>query len=293
MFELHGPRTRAVYLSHLRSAARELACSDADLVAALQLGPESGRDTLVQWVTATQDAGLSPATVRGRIAAFRAVIAESRNPYQLPRLRVARPGRARYSLTPEDVRRLVVTARATLSSVSAARCEAAIRCMFEVGLRVGELVSILVDDVESDAVSFVQKGGERIRVTLPPTTADAVRRMRDATAIGGRTLFVTSSGRPWSARAVRSQIATVALASLGRSVPPHALRHAGVTAILRATGNARGAARWARHRDVRVTLAIYDDDVTDVAGQLAADLGAMLALPPPAAPVEPRKLPGG
>lgn len=283
MFELLRPRTRAIYLSHLRSAARELACEPADLVAALLLGRDSGTDTLIQWATATACAELSPATVRGRLAAFRAVVRESRDPYQLPQVRTPRPERRRYGLDPDDVRRMILAARARLSPRTAARAEAAIRCMFECGLRVGEVAGIRLDDVRDNGATVTRKGGERTWCSWSPTLAVAIRAMGPQLSAG--TLFVTSSGGPWAPRAIRAQVHALSLAALGRRVPPHALRHAGVTALLAATnGDVRRVARWANHRDVRVTLA-YDDDRQDVPGQLAAELGALLALAP-AAPEE-------
>ena len=298
-FPFVSPRTAAIYRTHLRSAARELGQPVAELVAELQAGSRSGAELVARWCLAETTRTLAAATVRGRLAAMRACVAAGPDPYQLPRVRVPRPARARYGVTVDDVRRLILTGRRVLGPVSAARFEAAVRLMFDLGLRVGELVALRDDAIQSDALRVTRKGGESVACTLAGPTAAALAAMRAANPlVSGRTLFVTASGAAWAVRGVRSQLATVARAALGRPIPPHALRHAGVTAALAATGgDVRAVAAWAGHRDVRVTLR-YDDERRDAPGELARELAALLAVPP-AAPQElqhgpatgPRELP--
>jgi integrase/recombinase XerC len=54
------------------------------------------------------------------------------------------------------------------------------------------------------------------------------------------------------------------------TVRPHGLRHAAITHALDvAGGDVRRVAKFSRHRDLR-TLTIYDDNRTDLAGEVAA-----------------------
>jgi len=63
------------------------------------------------------------------------------------------------------------------------------------------------------------------------------------------------------------------LAGIERKVKPHALRHQSITRVLDLTnGNVRAAMRFARHASPGITL-IYDDNRTDLAGDMAKLLG--------------------
>ena len=56
----------------------------------------------------------------------------------------------------------------------------------------------------------------------------------------------------------------------GLTVRPHGLRHAAIPEALEKTGgNVRAVQRFSRHRDLR-TLTTYDDNCTDLAGEVAA-----------------------
>ena len=279
LFPLASPRTRRVYESHLRSIARE--CGQPDAVTAvawaLRQSPNSAALFVSRWLRAVEHAGLSAATMRGRVAAMRAVA-----PGNIPRFKLPKPARARYSVSLDDVRRLCLAARSMLGAASASRFEAATLCMFVLGLRVGELVALERDALEGELLRVRRKGGEVQRVSVPAVVGQALDRYLATLRVQGRTLFVTASGAAWSSRAVRSQLAAVSARALGRSIPPHALRHAAVTAALDlADGNVRAVAAWAGHADVRTTLRHYDD-AQDVGGRVAADLAAALALPAPA-----------
>ena len=58
-------------------------------------------------------------------------------------------------------------------------------------------------------------------------------------------------------------------ATAGITVRPHELRHAGITEPLDLTnGNTRAVQRYSRHRDMRI-LNLYDDNRTDLGGDVA------------------------
>ena len=57
-------------------------------------------------------------------------------------------------------------------------------------------------------------------------------------------------------------------------VRPHGLRHAAITEALDLTnGNVRAVQRFSRHRDLRI-LNVYDDNRTDLAGEVARKVAA-------------------
>ena len=57
--------------------------------------------------------------------------------------------------------------------------------------------------------------------------------------------------------------------SVGVDVWPHGLRHTAITEALDLTeGDVRAVQRFSRHRDMRV-LTVYDDNRTDLAGEVA------------------------
>ena len=59
-------------------------------------------------------------------------------------------------------------------------------------------------------------------------------------------------------------------AEVAATVRPHGLRHTAITEALEVSGgNLREAAKFSRHQRLE-TILIYDDNRTDVAGQLAA-----------------------
>jgi integrase/recombinase XerC len=63
----------------------------------------------------------------------------------------------------------------------------------------------------------------------------------------------------------------------GLTVRPHGLRHAGITEALDLTnGNIRAVQRYSRHRDMRI-LNLYDDNRTDLGGDVAASWPQMFS----------------
>ncbi|HEX4772226.1 MAG TPA: hypothetical protein VH351_15425 [Bryobacteraceae bacterium] len=58
-------------------------------------------------------------------------------------------------------------------------------------------------------------------------------------------------------------------AGISAPVRPHGLCHTGITEALdRTNGNLRAVQRYSRHRDL-LTLALYDDNRTDLGGDVA------------------------
>jgi integrase/recombinase XerC len=235
------------------------------------------------------DRGLSPATIRRRLAALRGAVKLAR---QLGRLgwslevESPRAEALRDTTGPglEGWRQLLAAAVAGATTPKGKRDLALVRLLHDLGMRRGEAVSLdLVDlDLEGGTVSVVGKGKrEARRLTLnAPVRA----------ALAGW-LAVHPDPRPDAPVFVRLDPAAIeptrltgdnvarmvrglgGRAALPRRVRPHGLRHQSITRILELTnGDIVAAQKFARHSDPKTTMR-YDDNRKDVAGQMARMLG--------------------
>ncbi len=174
------------------------------------------------------------------------------------------------------VRRLLASL-AERDDAKAVRDRAIVRLLHDVALRRGEVVSLDLEHVDLEAeepsVSIRGKGREaRERVTLPYETARALRGWRVVRGDEPGPLFVNfdraGKGDRLTARSVH-RIVVGAGDRAGVRARPHGLRHSAITTVLDLNGgDVRAAQRFSRHLDVR-TLTAYDDNRTDLGGQMA------------------------
>ncbi len=73
----------------------------------------------------------------------------------------------------------------------------------------------------------------------------------------------------------RLLVALAKQADIEAPVRPHGIRHTGITALLDAGVGLREAQRFSRHADPR-TLMRYDDNRTDIGGELARTLSDLI-----------------
>ena len=262
-----APATRDAYAKDLRVLAAHLGVSGAREVAARLLGstPGEANGLVLGWRSAQLDAGLAPRTINRRLAAVRSLV-------KLGRLL----GMVTFTI---DVDGLPTRAYRDLASISwddyeralvgaTVRERAILRLMGDRGLRRGEVLSLdlghVGDACASVAVAGKGRGGERERLTLAGTTADALsawigeRGERPGPLFGGR----GPEGRMNGSTVYR-------LVSRIMGCRPHALRHLAVTRGLDVTnGDVRAVCRFARHSRPETTLA-YDDARTDMGGKVA------------------------
>ena len=118
------------------------------------------------------------------------------------------------------------------------RDRAIMELLYSSGLRVSELVSLRIRDVDL-AQSALRVLGKGKKERLVPVTAEAVAAARDylmkraAPKERSATLFVNLRGRPLTPRAVEYLLAGVAKAAgVFRRVTPHMLRHSFATHLL-------------------------------------------------------------
>jgi integrase/recombinase XerC len=165
----------------------------------------------------------------------------------------------------------------------AKRDRAALRLLFDLGLRRAEVVSLDVEDVDllRSTVSIIGKGHrEKTLLSLPAVTRDAMAAWLEELGSDTGPIFVHLSRSSSQAR-LRVQSLTRLVKELGKAagvpVTPHGLRHTAITRLLSLTnGDVTAVREFSRHADVR-TVMIYDDRRQNRAGALADLLAADVA----------------
>jgi integrase/recombinase XerC len=159
----------------------------------------------------------------------------------------------------------------------AVRNLALVRLLHDLGLRRGEVCSLDLDHYDQSRGQIAVKGKgklERIRLSVPGpvrTALDAWIRIR---GLDPGPLFHGlrrgSEGGRLSANGLYAIVTELGRqAGLVRRLRPHGLRHAAITAVLdRSGGNVRAAQRFSRHANLQ-TLVRYDDNRTDLGGEMA------------------------
>jgi integrase/recombinase XerC len=227
------------------------------------------------------DQQLASATINRRLAALRSLVKLARTlglvPWHLevpgvkstPHRDTRGPGRAGV--------RLLLDELAARTDAKGKRDAAAIRLLFDLALRRGELVALdLADvDLESGTLAVVGKGRtEKSKLTLPPKTAEVLAAWIAARGAEPGPLFLSFDRASKPRRRLTATGLYLVLRALGNRAGirarPHGLRHAAITEALdRTGGDLRSVARFSRHADVR-TVSIYDDARRDLAGKVAA-----------------------
>jgi integrase/recombinase XerC len=237
---------------------------------------------LREWLASLFDAGLSPVSIRRKLAAVRSLFKF----LQQEGLLVANPAaRLRTPKTPQKLPE-VMTAEKTNNMLDAVeeggeidkpskeRDLAFLELLYGCGIRVSELVGINLEDLELTEgwLRVRGKGNKERQIPVPGRAIAAVERylpVRRA-ASGERALFVNNRGARLTDRRVRALVKMYALLTTGDStVHPHSLRHAYAThlladgADLRAIQELLGHARLSTtqkytHVSLADLMAVYD-----------------------------------
>ncbi|MBL7257862.1 tyrosine-type recombinase/integrase [Paractinoplanes lichenicola] len=187
-----------------------------------------------------EDQQLAPSTVARKLSGLSSwydflvkIRAVDANPVAgADRPNVSRDHSATVGLTPEEVDALL--ARAATASK---RHHAVMTLLADLGLRVGELVSLNLDDVGWErghrTVRFVGKGNKARRRALTPAAAEALDAYLETRGADDGPLFQTSTGarldRHAIFRLIRRLAAEAGIPAADR-LSPHSLRHAFATA---------------------------------------------------------------
>jgi site-specific recombinase XerD len=210
--------------------------------------------------------GLSPATVRRRIACLRGfckwLVAERVlrvSPFRDLELRVRLPRLMPRVFSHDEMGRLLSGAAGSAScDIESHSYRVALELLYATGIRVGELVSIRRGDVDLSArvIRIRGKGNKERRVYLPTAhLANLIRRYLQAhTNAAGARLLVTRNGRPATARHIRRWLRRGARgADVQGRVTPHMLRHTTATHLLENGLNLRYVQHLLGHENIATT----------------------------------------
>jgi site-specific recombinase XerD len=165
-------------------------------------------------------------------------------------------------LTIEEVRAILNAP--DLTTRSGVRDRAMMHLCFAGGLRVSELVGVLLQNVSLQRTPSVMVRGKGRKERCLPLWKETARDLRAWLSLRGPVrvpeLFVNAAGAPMTRAGFEyvlvkhAQAAAAACPSLrGRSISPHQLRHSCAVIMLQATRDIRKVALWLGHADIRTT----------------------------------------
>jgi len=282
-----SPRTIEAYKHDLMDFARYLGAPDINSAAKLLLTKQQGdaNHIVLRYRNEMLDRQLSPATVNRRLAAIRSLVGLAQT-----------LGMVNWTLSVRGVRsqayrdttgpgaggfKLLLKALEGRDGPKSARDRAIVRLLHDVALRRGEVVGLDVTDVDLErGVAHVLGKGklQRQTITLPEPTKEAVAKWLEVAGWPLEGPLFTNFDRAAKGRRLTGRSVNRVLGRLGEKVGievrPHGLRHAGITRALDVThGDVRAVQKFSRHADVR-TLMVYDDNRTDLGGQVASLVAA-------------------
>ena len=209
--------------------------------------PELTKDAVNAFVADLLDAGAQPATAVARQKAVRQFskwLAAEGELKEDPLLGLQRPQQTTKVTVALDDEKLVASSGRQGRTLLDRRDEAVVRLMAETGLRAGELLALVVDDVDLDrglCVVRKGKGGKGRVVPFGSQTVAALDRYLRARRTSTTTsLWVSIHGNPLSYHGVSSSIAARAKAAGINNFHLHLLRHTAATRWLRAGGSEQG-----------------------------------------------------
>lgn len=274
-------RTLRAYRADLEDFRSFLKAEDADEAARILLsGGHGGANALVLAYRADLlDRKLQAATINRRLAAVRSLVKLARTLGMVPwSLEVENLKAQAYRDTRgpgrQGFRRLLEEAGSRTDG-KALRDGAVLRLLHDLALRRAEVVGLdLADaDLEAGTVTILGKGRtQKERLSLPEPTKAALAAWIGARGTEPGPLFRNFDRAGKGERLTGTGLYLVVRGlgkKAGLTVRPHGLRHAGITEALDLTnGNTRAVQKYSRHRDVRI-LNLYDDNRTDLGGDVA------------------------
>lgn len=221
------------------------------------------------WLGAMTDDGAATSTVQRRVACVRGFFdwAEreghlSANPAE--RLKGPRRQRALPKVLPgaavaDSLAGAEAHAQESADPV-ALRDLAMMELLYSSGLRVSELCSVRVGDIDRDrrAITVLGKGGKERTVPLGLPALRAIeawlaRRHELCTPASGDALFLGARGGPLDPRVARRAVHAATAAEAPGGVGPHALRHAMATHLIEGGADLRSVQEMLGHASVATT----------------------------------------
>jgi site-specific recombinase XerD len=227
------------------------------------------RDRLRHYARTLFDAkGLKETTVKRRMAALKVMFrwlerdeVIELSPFHRLDLSIRLPRRLPRALSADEMRRLLNAAERDLAyGHDEVAMYFAIICLFVTGLRVGELASADIAEVDSREASILVrgKGNRERRVFL--TGGDAVGALniylaaRDKVTTSSQRLLVSAAGDDITPQFIRRKLATLGKrARIERRLTPHMLRHTAATQLIEAGVDIRFVQKLLGHASIATT----------------------------------------
>lgn len=254
----------------------------AALNAITAFSPGIANATAIAYRAHLMQRGLSSATIGRRLAALRAACKVARLVGQITwELEVESPKAETYRDTSGPGRAgwtsLLSETKHQATSAIGRRNLALVRLLHDLALRRGEAVGLDLADVDlTRSIITVRGKGKtgKVPITLPPPTASAIADWIVSRGDRPGPLFIRLDHPELLGRLTGTSVWEI-VSALGRgaklSAPlrPHGLRHQGITRALDATkGDVRAVRKFSRHAKLE-TLIVYDDNRSDLAGDVA------------------------
>lgn len=263
----HSAHTRRAYLADVTDLLRYATRHGRTALRELDLA------TLRGWLAAQSERGLARSTLARRGASARAFLRWAAGTGLVDEdvsARLASPKVPRTLptvLDVDDAARLLDAAREGAHDAEGPARPAALRAwvaaelLYGAGIRVGELVSVDVGQVnEGDRlVRVLGKGGKERVVPFGVPAARAVRewlaegRPELVTAMTGEAFLVGERGGRWGQRQVREAVHRLAALAGVQDVAPHALRHSAATHLLQGGSDLRSVQEVLGHASLATT----------------------------------------
>lgn len=226
------------------------------------------RDTLRDYARSlVEESGLKMASVKRRIASLKAMFrwlereeAIAVSPFHRLDLVIRLPRRLPRAISPDELRRLMAAIDKKERGFAAVTLRLAVVLMFTTGMRVGELATVRLSDIDQceQVIQIRGKGDRERRVYLvgqePRRLLDHYLRARRQMAPEFETLLVTGRGRPATTQWLRHHLRAAAEgAGLPRRVTPHMLRHTAATQLIEAGVDIRFVQKLLGHANIATT----------------------------------------
>jgi integrase/recombinase XerD len=282
----HCRHSKALSPHTVRAYSQDLADFSSFITKERKVSAATGSD-VEQYLQGLSRRGLSPATAKRRLGCLKVFFqwltsskTISDNPLQQFKLTIKQARRLPRAITRKELRELVRVASDPTATATGNATDLGILLMATTGLRVAELVSLRLCDIDTlDGQVRVRGKGNRERTVfvtnsalLGKLKAHATKRLK-ASSMDGH-LFVNRRGAPLTTAAFRAHVRKTCDASkVKRRVTPHMLRHTAATLLLEEGVDIRIVQRLLGHQSISTTeIYTHVSDMTLRRALVRADL---------------------
>lgn len=216
----------------------------------------------VEFVSKLSREGKKPATIARKISSlkrFFEYLADNGIIPANPFATFSAPKISRYHphyLSPEEIRKIIESI--DLSTTAGSRDRAIIELLYGCGLRISELLTLQLKDIEFEAgfVRITGKGNRQRLVPMGQFAAESVKRWLGCKASNhdAKALFTSKLGKPFSRPGLWKIIKKrVQQAGITKPVTPHTFRHSFATHLLEGGADLRVVQEMLGHADISTT----------------------------------------